>query len=96
MVFNDADAFVKVMGRYPVFFHLSHRLFIPYYQHKGNCTRSWGRENSLYKGAASAGGSGRKGHGMKEKVIGFLQDLVAGLSIFVFLFFLYILMTALG
>lgn len=33
---------------------------------------------------------------MKKAVIEFLQDLAAGASIFLFLFFLYILMSALG
>ena len=37
-----------------------------------------------------------KENGMKKEIVEFLCDLAAGISIFVMLFFLYILMAALG
>ena len=38
----------------------------------------------------------QEGQEMKEKITELLQDLAAGASIFIFLFFLYILMAAAG
>lgn len=39
---------------------------------------------------------GQKGQKMNEEIKKFIQDLAAGASIFIFLFFLYILMSAIG
>lgn len=39
---------------------------------------------------------GQRGQKMNEEIKEFIQDLAAGASIFIFLFFLYILMSAIG
>lgn len=70
--------------------------YVDYNTDQGRRTAETGRSPVCRKWSTGTDEADRKGAGMKKKIIEFLQDMLAAASVFLFLWALYMLLSAVG